>query len=749
MNTLTDAFDAVLQVDQLALQEIYRAMHQAGTVEHHYVRAHHGRRVELSMAAPLITLQMATTLDGRLRGQMLVRVYYHERSLADAVDPGDSAVADVVVRACLEIPGGDPAPINADAVIVIDWDETTGADITVHGAAPALEAAVRGALLDFIHEEGAGTFGLGPLAQVGASSVTLRAIAAWAPRLPVLAVGLNLGPGPKGSRAGLQTVFCQQDWALALSRDYVLGRVRDALAAQLGSQLPPPLGAAPVVVSDTIVCTLETPFGCWDRARQRVFLDSLSVDLVAGAVVFSGTVRQVTDAWYVPTLSANWTASVTLGIGPNQILTATTSQPSVQLQEWYGVVTNFLTAGLLEKLVRDSIAAVLQAGLASGEVSQLFSLPLRQLAAIGGPTQVDITPTATSIEVRPEALIVHGTLAGPATFPVPTSTFAVLPTPSPTRLVFHAGESWAPGGSVIQYHWDFGDGTSETTAGTVARFVTHHVYTPGSYLACLTVTDNRGRTSKICQGVQPGILVLRHIPDPASRTREGEICLPPAVISVDFAVMGGGAPVADVLVTVIGTGWQLSRYTDGAGRVRFELDPVQVTTAGITDPPPSRWHRGGVRVTATKIGYQQSETQLWMIDCAGRLNAELQAKAHRDYVLDRLAGYAFLRELIKSGALRRKPPPTGPVLEGPDMFGRPTLGLDPRARAATEIGLALDVLTKITHLLESNSPVLSVAELLGIDAEGAALTEALNERLGQLWRHVDAAADAYDRKFRP
>lgn len=57
-------------------------------------------------------------------------------------------------------------------------------------------------------------------------------------------------------------------------------------------------------------------------------------------------------------------------------------------------------------------------------------------------------------------------------------------------LLFQAGASHDPDGSIVTYHWTFGDGGSATTANAV------HAYTaPGVYFATLTVTDNCGATS--------------------------------------------------------------------------------------------------------------------------------------------------------------------------------------------------------------------------------------------------------------
>ncbi|WP_022663787.1 PKD domain-containing protein [Desulfospira joergensenii] len=57
----------------------------------------------------------------------------------------------------------------------------------------------------------------------------------------------------------------------------------------------------------------------------------------------------------------------------------------------------------------------------------------------------------------------------------------------PFKVSFDGSDSSDPDGSIVQYHWGFGDGTSQEGA------VVDHLYeTPGAYVAVLTVTDDQG-----------------------------------------------------------------------------------------------------------------------------------------------------------------------------------------------------------------------------------------------------------------
>lgn len=53
---------------------------------------------------------------------------------------------------------------------------------------------------------------------------------------------------------------------------------------------------------------------------------------------------------------------------------------------------------------------------------------------------------------------------------------------------FDAGAGSDPDGSIAQYAWNFGDGSSAVTSAPSTR----HTYSPGRYTASLTVTDNEG-----------------------------------------------------------------------------------------------------------------------------------------------------------------------------------------------------------------------------------------------------------------
>jgi hypothetical protein len=75
----------------------------------------------------------------------------------------------------------------------------------------------------------------------------------------------------------------------------------------------------------------------------------------------------------------------------------------------------------------------------------------------------------------------------------PTASFTYSPSiPGPGDIItFDASASFAPGGSIASYSWDFGDGAVTTTSNPI---ITHSYPIDGNYTVQLTVTDNNDLT---------------------------------------------------------------------------------------------------------------------------------------------------------------------------------------------------------------------------------------------------------------
>jgi PKD repeat protein len=57
------------------------------------------------------------------------------------------------------------------------------------------------------------------------------------------------------------------------------------------------------------------------------------------------------------------------------------------------------------------------------------------------------------------------------------------------EILFNGSKSYDSDGTIVTYHWTFGDGTTED-----GMKVTHNYTSPGNYSVTLTVTDNKGAT---------------------------------------------------------------------------------------------------------------------------------------------------------------------------------------------------------------------------------------------------------------
>jgi len=85
-------------------------------------------------------------------------------------------------------------------------------------------------------------------------------------------------------------------------------------------------------------------------------------------------------------------------------------------------------------------------------------------------------------------------------FTAPTASFTVSPTtasPAATTTFQFNGSDSTPQGSIVDYSWDFGDGSTGNGQ------TTSHKYTlPGTYTVRLTVTDSAGRTATATKTVE-------------------------------------------------------------------------------------------------------------------------------------------------------------------------------------------------------------------------------------------------------
>lgn len=86
-----------------------------------------------------------------------------------------------------------------------------------------------------------------------------------------------------------------------------------------------------------------------------------------------------------------------------------------------------------------------------------------------------------------------------APVPIIVTDSTVAPS-APATISFDGSGSFDPDGSIVQYQWDFGDGSREFVATTL-----HQYAAAGNYRAILTVTDNTGITASAEVLIQIGL----------------------------------------------------------------------------------------------------------------------------------------------------------------------------------------------------------------------------------------------------
>jgi hypothetical protein len=538
------------------------------------------------------------------------------------------------------------------------------------------------------------------------------------PGTPVVAVGLNFAARPGASSTHLTTAICHQDWALGLSADYLIEQLLARLDSDLGG-LPPPYGQAPVLVDAS--------------PGAEVYLDAFTVLVGAGQIDVAGAVRRVAAGPF-GTITANWTATITLSLNGAKRIDAAVSEPAVQLHEWYAVVGNFVTGGQIATAVAQVVHDQLAGGIASAGIDSLVSATVGRIAASGTTADVPVRVDAADVEIRPDAIVVHGTVTTLGTPGPPQVALTALQGDDPGRLTLHAGGSWAPGGELTSIAFAFGDGSSQTFAGPNAALVADHTYAPGLYSPCVTVTDQSGRTATTCVPVQPGMLIVEVADSPT-----WEFCSSQPTITFHVTSSGGGVPAA--IITASGNGWALAAETDAQGVAELTLDPQQVQSHGIPATPPSSFHLGAIQVDVAKPGWVGRQTTMWMVDCDGLLATKLAAIKRRNEILDRLAGYSALRDLLAKYGHNR---PDLSTFLGSGVPPRPTKDI-----AYQQLEHAVDLLTRIELLITDGGDILPASAILGIRPGDPEAATALQRRMGELWEGVGQGAGRWNDRYGP
>lgn len=180
----------------------------------------------------------------------------------------------------------------------------------------------------------------------------------------------------------------------------------------------------------------------------------------------------------------------------------------------------------------------------------------------------------------------------------------------PLRVSFSSAGSSDPDGDALQYHWDFGDGTS---ASGVAH--PEHTYTaPGLHTARLTVSDGRGGSHSATVSISVGNrspVVSIHSPSESFRFKVGDTVSYSGSANdpEDGAIPGdrlawtmtlhhcsAGTCHAHPYGTATGTGGAFT-VPDHGDEVRFELTLTATDSAGLTGSRSVLLHPHLVQVT--------------------------------------------------------------------------------------------------------------------------------------------------------
>jgi hypothetical protein len=496
----TDQFDMALELTQEALGRVVASQHAVGVLKHAYAEMFSGQRIDLLVNAPQPVLQVS---GGAFITRLNTRVFYNGRDPSRPEDLGDSAVADVAVRATIALAGANPTLIDASPQLRIDWNGTTAADINVHTANAALRTRVESALLRSLGTTGANSFALPPIGpadeRIGAIGFRFMTGGGGA---PILIVGMNVGPVLRGNPSGISERFVSRDWALALSGSYFLGRLR----AQLNETMPLPRRVASK-------CTISAPFvGCVNTST--VNLTSLGVELRNGFILISGHLNVLNSGVAVPDISASFSAHVTLGVTSAGTISANVNSVTVDTS-LFGEVIDFFTGDAFTDQISNAVTNALESG-TSGNATEFFKAStINSLAGGYGPRPVDLRPKLSLVAIVNDAVVLHGVLETPQAEHDPEPAFVAIelgrPDATHRRFLFNSHASWAPGSTIAKYDWRYSDGQSETFADTNCRFLTIHDFPilPSDPIdimigrtlagwACLKITDIAGRSAEIC-----------------------------------------------------------------------------------------------------------------------------------------------------------------------------------------------------------------------------------------------------------
>jgi len=620
----TGGFAAVLQVSEPALNALAKSAHSLGRIGHAATWISATDTLQVAVDAPAISLDPGGPA-GELRLNAAARLLCHEWKSVDPRGSNVACVANVNVR-CRVRPssGADPAPLSSDTRLAFDESGTGTTDIAFPAAVdPAVSASIATDIVELMAAQGTGQASLGTLAGQF-SSIGLRVLPAGGQSAPVIAIGLNQA-GFTGTSGGLATNFCASDWGMAIDARVVLQQVLGAISASYGA-VPPPHGGNTVVIDS--------------QPGVTTYLDSFDV-VLAGSVLVLGTLRQERGGLF-GTITTNFSAFLGLSLDGGGGIEATVQSIDVTFSQWYATVGNFLSGGKIADMVADAVRSALVGPVSQATLGTQIQSIVQEIAMSGAANLAPVNPVPTLVHVLPDAIVLEGRLgvSSPASFP--RLQLRARLGPSPSTLILSATGSWVPGGSLASLNWDFGDGSSMSTAGPTAALAVSHAYSPGGYVVTATASDGAGHTTSATLGVTPGQLYCSLV-----GTGADELCSDNPILQVQVSTAGclfqGAAVVAE------GDGWSIQATSDSNGRAVLRIDPNAVINHGLPAANSRAYQLGLFKVSAQWVGYSSMPLYVSLINCAARAAAASQANKLRDQLMAHLAKYPSLSTYLGRG----------------------------------------------------------------------------------------------------
>jgi len=157
--------------------------------------------------------------------------------------------------------------------------------------------------------------------------------------------------------------------------------------------------------------------------------------------------------------------------------------------------------------------------------------------------------------------------------PIALFAASILNGLSPLSVTFDADDSYDLDGSIMSYHWDFGDGETDTGANVTHVFISSSVHT---FTVTLTVTDNEGAKGTSTQSIEvhpSGAAAGDGNNAPTARfTADPSYGDSPLTVTFDAALS------SDIDGDIVVYGWDFGDGTTGSGETTTHMYEAAATS---------------------------------------------------------------------------------------------------------------------------------------------------------------------------